>query len=124
MADTAATEAQVAEAKRGVVERVRPGIRVTAIEEISMQPLNWKIMTWSVGLFCAVSFVLCVLYGLVVPQAWHLTQFLEITLPGFKWLSVGSFVIGLIETFLYGAYAGLVFTWVHNAVARRVRMHA
>ena len=89
-----------------------------------MQPLNWKIMTWSVGLFCVVSFVLCVLYGLVVPRAWHLTQFLEITLPGFKWLSVGSVVLGLIETFLYGAYAGLVFTWVHNVVAQRVRLHA
>lgn len=124
MVDTAATEAQVAEAKRGLVERVGPETRGTAIEEISVQLLNWKIMTWSVGLFCAVSFVLCVLYGLVVPRAWHLTQFLEITLPGFKWLSVGSFVIGLIETFLYGAYAGLVFTWLHNAVARRVRMRA
>jgi hypothetical protein len=124
MAVTAATEAQVAEAKPGVVERVGPRTRTTAIEEIPMQSLNWKVMTWSVGLFCAVSFVLCVLYGLVVPRAWHLTQLLEITLPGFKWLSVGGFVLGLFETFFYGAYAGLVFTWVHNAVARRVRLHA
>lgn len=124
MAVTAATEAQVAEAKPGVVERVGPRTRTTAIEEILMQSLNWKVMTWSVGLFCAVSFVLCVLYGLVVPRAWHLTQFLEITLPGFKWLSVGGFVLGLFETFLYGAYAGLLFTWIHNAVARRVRLHA
>jgi uncharacterized protein (DUF2062 family) len=124
MADTAATEAQVAEAKRGVVERVGPEVLGTTTEEVPMELLNWKIMTWSVGLFCAVSFVLCVLYGLVVPRAWHLTQFLEITLPGFKWLSVGSVVLGLIETFLYGAYVGLVFTWVHNAVARRVRLHA
>lgn len=75
-----------------------------------MHPLSWKVMTWSLGLFSAVSFVLCVLYGLVVPKTLHMVQFLEITLPGFRWLSPGSFVLGLVESFLYGAYAGLVFT--------------
>ncbi len=86
-----------------------------------MHPLNWKVMTWSLGLFCAVSFVLCVLYGFVVPKTLHMVQFLEITLPGFRWLSPGSFVLGLVESFLYGAYAGLVFTPIHNFVARRSR---
>jgi hypothetical protein len=84
-----------------------------------MPPLNWKVMTWSLGLFAAVTFVLCVVYGLVMPRALHLTQLLEITLPGFRWLSVGSFILGLVETFLYGAYVGLVFTGIHNAVRRR-----
>ena len=46
--------------------------------------LNWKVLTWALGLFGAVSFVLCVLYGLVVPKTLHMTQFLEITLPGFQ----------------------------------------
>jgi hypothetical protein len=41
-------------------------------------------------------------------------SFLEITLPGFKWLSVGSFLIGLVESFLYGVYAGLVYTPIYN----------
>jgi len=84
-----------------------------------MSPLNWKVMTWSLGLFAAVTFVVCVVYGLVMPKALHMTEFLEITLPGFWWLSVGSFILGLIETFLYGAYAGLVFTGIHNFVQRR-----
>lgn len=84
-----------------------------------MPPLNWKIMTWSLGLFAALTFVLCVVYGLIVPKAFHMTQVLEITLPGFRWLSVGSFILGLVETFLYGAYVGLVFTGIHNFVQRR-----
>lgn len=84
-----------------------------------MSPLNWKVMTWSLALFAAVTFVVCVAYGLVMPKALHMTQFLEITLPGFQWLSVGSFILGLVETFLYGAYAGLVFTGIHNFVQRR-----
>jgi hypothetical protein len=76
-------------------------------------------MTWSLGLFTSVTFIVCVVYGLVLPTAFHMTQFLEITLPGFRWLSVGSFILGLVETFLYGAYAGLVFTGIHNFVRRR-----
>ena len=84
-----------------------------------MHRLNWKVLTWSLGLFCAFSFVLCVLYGLVVPKTLHMVQFLEITLPGFRWLSAGTFVLGLVESFLYGAYAGLVFVPIYNFVAKR-----
>jgi len=43
------------------------------------------------------------------------------TLPGFRWLTFGSFVLGLVETFVIGGYAGFLFTLIHNAVARRVR---
>ena len=86
-----------------------------------MQPLNWKVMTWALGLFGAVTYVLCVVYGLLVPKAFHMVQFLEMTLPGFRWLSVGSFFLGLVETFLYGAYVGLVFVPIYNFVLRRCR---
>ena len=86
-----------------------------------MRPLNWKTVTWALGLFGAVTFVVCVLYGLVVPKAFHMVQLLELALPGFKWLSLGSFVIGLVESFLYGAYAGLVFVPIYNFVSRRCR---
>ena len=84
-----------------------------------MHPLNWKVMTWSAGFFAALTFAICLVYGLVVPKALHMTQFLEITLPGFQWLTPGSVVLGLVETFLYGAYAGLAFTGIHNVVLRR-----
>jgi hypothetical protein len=86
-----------------------------------MHPLNWKAVTWALGLFAAVTFVVCVLYGLVVPKAFHMVQLLELALPGFTWLSLGSFVIGLVESFLYGAYAGLVFVPIYNFVIRRCR---
>ncbi len=81
--------------------------------------LNLKLVTWSLALFGAVSFVVCVLYGLIVPETLHMTGFLEAVLPGFRWLTVGSFFIGLVESFLYGAYAGLVFVPIYNALARR-----
>lgn len=80
-----------------------------------MRRLDWRVMTWSLGAFGAITFTLCVAYGLVVPDAFHMVQFLEIVLPGFRWLSAGTFLLGLVESFLYGAYAGLVFTPLHNA---------
>ena len=85
-----------------------------------MQPLNWKVVTWSLGLFGAISFVLCVVYGLLVPKAFHMTRFLEIAFPGFRWLSAGSFILGLVESFLYGVYTGLVFTPLYNYCWRRL----
>ncbi len=82
-------------------------------------PLNLKVVIWSLGLFGAVSFVLCVAYGLLVPEALHMKQLLLILLPGFTWLSLGSFLLGLVESFLYGVYAGLVYVPLYNGLHRR-----
>jgi hypothetical protein len=76
--------------------------------------LNMRVLSWSLATFTTVSYIICVVYGLIVPESFHMVQFLEITLPGFKWLSIGSFLIGLVESFLYGVYAGLVYTPIYN----------
>lgn len=81
--------------------------------------LNIRVVTWSLGLFGSVTFVVCILYGLIVPRSMHMTGFLEAVLPGFHWLTPGGFLIALVESFLYGVYAGLVFTPIYNALARR-----
>ncbi|MDQ2929994.1 MAG: DUF5676 family membrane protein [Gemmatimonadota bacterium] len=81
--------------------------------------LNLKVVSWSLSLFAAISFVVCVLYGLIVPASLHSSAALEAVFPGFKWLTFGGFVVGLIESFLYGAYAGLVFVPIYNALSRR-----
>ena len=81
--------------------------------------LNWKIVCWSLGLTTALSFVLCVLWGLATPQALHMHTFLEMVLPAFKWLSWWGFILGLIESFLWGFYIGIVFVPIHNALLKR-----
>jgi hypothetical protein len=90
-------------------------------EEEAMQTLNWKVMTLSLALFSGLSFILCVAWGLAVPPGAHDARFLELTLPGFVWLTPGTFVLGLVETMVIGAYAGFVFTPIHNAVASPCR---
>ncbi|MFZ3209309.1 MAG: DUF5676 family membrane protein [Geobacteraceae bacterium] len=82
--------------------------------------LNIKIVSWSLGIFTAISFVLCVIYGLIVPPSLHhMAPFLEMVLPAFKWLTIWGFCLGLIESFLYGVYAGLVFVPIYNFLDRR-----
>lgn len=57
--------------------------------------LNMKVVTWALGLFTALSFVVCVLYGLITPESLHMHNFLEIVLPAFKWLTWWGFLLGV-----------------------------
>ena len=81
--------------------------------------IDVRITTWALSTFAAVSFLLCVLYGALVPDSLHMRVFLETVLPAFRWLTAGSFFLGLAESFLWGAYIGLVFVPIHNAFTRR-----
>ncbi len=70
----------------------------------------------ALGSFIAISFVLCVLFDLWLPEfamypAWALF------LPGFTWLSWSSFFIGLAESFAYGWYIALLFIPLYNLLS-------
>jgi hypothetical protein len=69
----------------------------------------------ALGLFFDVSFLLCVLWGMLLP-ALHArgVPILEGVLPGFTWLTPGSILLGLGEAFLYGIYIALVFVPLFN----------
>ncbi len=67
----------------------------------------------ALGAFLAISFTLCVAFDLLFPgfamyAAW------EKLLPGFTWISVASFLLGLVETFAYGWYAAVIFVPLYN----------
>ncbi len=82
--------------------------------------LSVRVVSWSLGIFFAISFVLCVLYGMIVPPRLHgMVAFLEAVLPAFRWLTFGGFMLGLVESFLYGAYVGIVFVPIYNVMLRR-----
>lgn len=82
--------------------------------------LNIKVISWSLATTALISFLVCLSYGLATPESLHMHAFLEQLLPGFKWLTLQGFFVGLVESFLYGAYAGLVYVPVYNFFARRV----
>ncbi len=82
--------------------------------------LDWRVLGFASGVFLTISYSICVVYDLVFSQqmyeAW--IRFL----PGFSWISWQSFFVGLVETFLYGIYFGLVFAPVYNYFLRRLRV--
>ena len=69
----------------------------------------------SLALFLDVSFVLCVAWGLLLPQL-HAkgSQLLEMMLPGFTWLTRQSFLVGLVWMNLIGVYIAVVFVPLFN----------
>ena len=81
--------------------------------------LNVKVVTWSLAIWTTFTFVFCVAYGLVTPSSIHMSAFLQQVLPGFELNSWRGFGVGLVESFLYGVYAGLVYVPVHNFLHRK-----
>lgn len=75
---------------------------------------------WALSLFLALTFVACVLFDLILPQ-YAMYETWSGLLPGFVWLTPGGFVIGLIESFLYGWYVALIFGGLFNAICNRRR---
>ncbi len=82
--------------------------------------LKIKVVSWSLGIFATFTYILCVIYGLVVPERLHgMALFLEAALPAFKWLTFSGFLLGLVESVIYGAYIGIVFVPIYNFISRR-----
>ena len=57
--------------------------------------------------------------GIITPEALHMHMFLEQILPAFKWLTWWGFLLGLIESFLWGFYIGIVFVPIYNFLTKR-----
>ncbi|MDZ4095287.1 MAG: DUF5676 family membrane protein [Paracoccaceae bacterium] len=73
---------------------------------------------WALSLFLALTFVACVAFDLIFP-GYAMYETWSGLLPGFVWLTPLGFVIGLIESFLYGWYVALIFGALFNAIANR-----
>ena len=85
--------------------------------------MSRRISLWAVGhatsLFLAITFALCVGFDLAFPahamySAW------ERLLPGFAWISWGSFGLGLLESYGYGWYLALIWVPLYNLFASRL----
>ena len=77
-----------------------------------MGRLYWRDVGLAMGSFLAVTYVFCVGYDLVFHQNMY-EAWLKL-LPGFTWISWQSFLLGLLEVFVYGIYFGLVFVPLYN----------
>jgi hypothetical protein len=72
----------------------------------------------SLGTFFVITYLLCVAYGFVAPgQRMH--ELISMLIPGFTWISWGSFFIGVFVAFGYGWYVALIFIPLYNFRAAR-----
>ncbi len=67
----------------------------------------------ALGVLFSITYVLCVLWGIALPK-YAMHGLWASLLPGFTWLSAGSFILGLVETFVYGLYGGAAFAFLYN----------
>jgi len=77
------------------------------------RPLNIRVVGLSLGSFLSITFMLCVVYDLLFPGSAMYQSWMRL-LPGFEWLTLKSFFLGIIESFLYGIYIALVFVPLYN----------
>lgn len=86
--------------------------------------MNHRLSVVAVGqatsIFLALTYVLCVAFDLIFPghtmyQAW------EKLLPGFEWLTLHGFFIGLLESYAYGWYFAIIWVPLYNFANKRRR---
>lgn len=81
--------------------------------------LDLATVSLSLGLGLSTLYVLCVLFDLALPR-YAMYPVWGALLPGFTWLTPYSFLLGLIESFIYGAlFLGLLFGGIYNVIATR-----
>lgn len=80
--------------------------------------LRFMTVALSVGIFLVISYVLDVLLWSLWP-ALGTNKIWEVLLPGFRWISLGQFFLGFVESFLMGFYVALIFVPVYNWLKAR-----
>lgn len=82
-----------------------------------MKKLSMDKVGLALGIFFSVIYVLCVAFDLLFPSMAMYTVWQKLP-PGFKWLSLGSFFLGLVETFLYGVLFAIIFVPLYNYLGK------
>ena len=79
--------------------------------------LSTKKYSWKCVLGGEIAYTLCVLFGFLPlrsAQGIELHHRLFETLPGFTWISFGSFVLGAVYVFVFAWIFGAYYVWMHN----------
>jgi len=81
-------------------------------------PLSMKAIGHATSLFIVISYILCIIFDLIFPQ-YTMYQAWQHFLPGFEWLTLKGFTIGLVEAYGYGWFFALIWTPLYNVFLSR-----
>lgn len=79
----------------------------------TMNAFRFKPVALALISFGLITYILCIVFDLVFPQ-WAMYKLWEILLPGFTWISWGSFFIGALGIIVYGLYIAAVFVPIYD----------
>ncbi|HEX3009971.1 MAG TPA: DUF5676 family membrane protein [Bacteroidales bacterium] len=79
-----------------------------------MNKLNVKVVSATLIIFAGIVYLLCIAFQPVFPT-WQMytTSMWASTFPGFSW-TLGGILLGLVESLLYGLFAGIIFAAIYN----------
>lgn len=83
------------------------------------KPLSMKGTGLSLSAFLLVTYLLCVGFGFVMPERFHMHEAWAPLLPGFQWLTWSGFFFGAVGAYLYGWYIAIVFVPLWRFFNRR-----
>jgi hypothetical protein len=89
---------------------------VTVVRRVPIAALGVSLSS-----FLALSYLLCILGYLIAPGVPVKHEALAIFLPGFELLSWQTFLLGLVESIVWGWYIAVGFGLIYNFFAARVR---
>lgn len=84
-----------------------------------MKTLHFWPIAWTLAVFSAVVFTLDVLLGAVFPNWWVMQKLYEFLLPGFTFISWGTYFLGLVESFIGGFLTAVLFAPIYNYFVSR-----
>lgn len=70
------------------------------------------------SLLLVITYIVCVAFDLIFPEH-AMYRVWQDLLPGFEWISWGSFLIGLVETYAYGWYFALIWVPLYNVFVHK-----
>ena len=78
-----------------------------------------KVWGWTLSVFLLASYLICIGFGLAVPDRFHMVEAWAPLLPGFEWLTPLGFAAGAIGSFLYGWYIAVIAVPLYRYFSKR-----
>jgi len=84
-----------------------------------MKRLPFWPVAWTLAVFFAVVFTLDILAGLLFPNWYVMQNLYELLLPGYTFITWGTYFLGLVEIFIGGILTAVIFVPIWNFFAAR-----
>tara|TARA_R110002072_G_scaffold262708_1_gene421504 strand:- start:1371 stop:1637 length:267 start_codon:yes stop_codon:yes gene_type:complete len=84
------------------------------MSDTTSAPLRIIPLRFTLSTFLLITFVICVAFGMLAPQQFHMHEAWAPLLPSFEWLTPTEFLFGAIGAFAYGWFIAIVFVPLHR----------